>query len=202
MAKLNVSGPNARIAKRFSDVIRDEVNVKEVTFEEDATSYGKQKLNLVPGIMAPRLGPEAKKVFAAYKKGEWTLENGVMTVGGIELNADEYNLVLEPSNPQDSRALNDRTTIVSLDLKITPELEREGMARDIVRAIQEARKSLNLNITDRIKVLIVGNQSTKATVEEHRDLISQEVLSDTIEVSMDEMLEDFTVNVEKVAAAT
>ncbi|HQZ14497.1 MAG TPA: isoleucine--tRNA ligase, partial [Acidimicrobiia bacterium] len=50
LAKLIVAGPNAKIALRFSDVIKDEVNVKEVVFQEDASSFGKQKLNLVPAV--------------------------------------------------------------------------------------------------------------------------------------------------------
>lgn len=195
LAKLIVSGPNANVALRFSDVIKDEVNVKEVVFEDDASAYGKQKLNLVPAIMAPRLGPDAKNVFAGYKKGEWTLENGVMTVGGIELNDDEYNLVLDPLNQETARALDDRTTIVTLDVEVTPDLAREGLARDIVRAIQEERKTLNLEITDRIFVEVVGDSAIADAIEAHVDIISKETLADEVKSSPGDG--EFKVSVEK-----
>lgn len=193
LAELVISGPRAMLAERFSDTIANEVNVKNVRFETDASEFGKQKLNLVPAVMAPRLGQDAPKVFAGYKKGEWTLVDGVMTVGGIQLNDDEYTLVLEPVDPENARALDDRTTIVSLDTKVTEELDREGLARDIVRAIQEARKSMDLNITDRINANVNGDEKTKLAVDAHGDMIAKEVLADSISVNLDSGLEQFTV---------
>lgn len=181
-----VSGPRALLAQRFADTIKNEVNVKNIRFETDASEFGKQKLNLVPAVMAPRHGADAPKVFAGYKKGEWTLLDGVMTVGGIVLADDEYTLVLEPVDPERARALDDRTTIVTLDLDVTEDLAREGLARDIIRAIQEERKGLGLNITDRIHAEIVGGVEANLAVNEHGEMIASEVLADTIQVNINE----------------
>ena len=188
--ELVISGPRALLAERFADTIKNEVNVKNIRFETDASEYGKQKLNLVPAVMAPRLGSDAPKVFAGYKKGEWTLVDGVMTVGGIQLNGDEYTLVLEPVNPDNARALDDRTTIVTLDTVVTDDLAREGLARDIIRAIQETRKSLDLKITDRIHAVIEGSSDAVEAVEEHKDLIAKEVLADSVKANSGDVTGD------------
>lgn len=180
LSEVVVSGPRALLAQRFADTIKNEVNVKNIRFETDASEYGKQKLNLVPAVMAPRHGADAPKVFAAYKKGEWTLADGVMTVGGITLADDEYTLVLEPVNAESARALDDRTTIVTLDTTVTDDLAREGVARDIIRAIQEARKGLDLNVADRIHAIVNGNDEALSAVETHKDMIAKEVLADSV----------------------
>ncbi len=180
LSEVVISGPNAKRAERFSDIIRDEVNVKNVVVQLDATEHGKQKLNLVPSVMAPRHGENAKKVFAGYKKGDWQLVDSVMTVGGIELRPDEYALVLEPENADSSRALDDRETIVTLNLEVTSELELEGIARDVIRATQEARKTADLNITDRIVLEVQGNEKAVQAVEKFENLISKEILANSI----------------------
>ncbi len=191
-----ISGPRALLAERFADTIKNEVNVKHIRFETDASGFGKEKLNLVPAVMAPRHGGDAPKVFAGYKKGDWSLAGGVMTVGGIELADDEYTLVLEPVDPDSARALDDRTTIVTLDLEVTEDLAREGLARDIVRAIQEERKGLGLNITDRIKAQIIGGVDANLAVNAHGEMIAGEVLADEIEVNINESTDGtFSVSV-------
>ena len=180
-----VSGPRALLVERFADIIKDEINVKNIRIESDASAYGKQKLNLVPAVMAPRHGADAPKVFAGYKKGDWTLVDDVMTVGGITLAEDEYVLVLEPLDSNSARALDDRETIVTLDMNVTPELAREGLARDIIRAIQEARKGIDLNITDRICATVTGNVNVQQAIDVHAEMIATEVLADSIKVVVD-----------------
>lgn len=130
-------------------------------------------------MFAPRHGDNTKAIFAAYKKGDWLLENDVMTVGGHVLADDEYVLVLEPTSPDTSRALEDRSTIVSLDVEITEELELEGIARDFVRAIQQNRKDSNFDITDRITVEYKGEEKVKTAIAKFEEMISKEVLSDS-----------------------
>jgi len=181
LAELIVAGPRASIVERFSDIIKDEVNVKSVTTKADASAYGNEKLNLIPAVMGPRHGADAPKIFAGYKKGEWNLQDGQMTVGGIELADDEYTLVLEPSNPEDTRCLDDRETIVALDINVTEELEREGIARDVIRAIQQQRKDLDLNVTDRIIVSFDADDVVSSAVQEHDEMIKGEVLANSIE---------------------
>lgn len=180
LSEVVISGPHAARAEKFADIIRDEVNVKSVRIVEDASEFGKQKLNLVPAVMAPRHGENAKKVFAGYKKGDWTITGDTMTVAGIELADDEFVLVLEPADANSSRALNDRETIVTLNLEVTPELELEGIARDMIRAIQDARKSAGLNVADRISVEIAGNDKALEAVTAHRDTIARETLADSV----------------------
>lgn len=174
-----VAGPQSDLVKGFEDVIKDEVNVKNVRIELDGSAFGSKKLNLVPAVFAPRHGDNTKAIFAAYKKGDWLLENDVMTVGGHVLADDEYVLVLEPTSPDTSRALEDRSTIVSLDVEITEELELEGIARDFVRAIQQNRKDSNFDITDRITVEYKGEEKVKTAIAKFEEMISKEVLSDS-----------------------
>ncbi len=181
--ELVIAGPQADLVKGFEDVIKDEVNLKNVRVELDGSGFGSKKLNLIPAIFAPRHGDNTKAIFAAYKKGDWELNDGVMKVGGHLLADDEYVLVLEPNDPETSRALGDRSTIVSLDIAITKDLELEGIARDFIRAIQQNRKDSGFDITDRINIEYRGEEIVQNAIKQFNDIISKEVLSDVISIT-------------------
>lgn len=178
--ELVIAGPQSDLVQGFEEVIKDEVNVKNVRIELDGSSYGAKKLNLVPAVFAPRHGDNTKSIFTAYKKGDWVLENNEMKVGGHLLADDEYVLVLEPNDNDISRALDDRSTIVTLDTKLTQELEAEGIARDFVRAIQQNRKDSGLNITDRISITFQAEEKVENALNKFEEMISKEVLADSM----------------------
>lgn len=104
-------------------------------------------------------------------------------VGETELLQGEYTLKLEPkeSELQNCCALDSNDGIVVLDLQITEELRLEGVARDIIRFTQQTRKEINLDVVDKIEiVLLTGNNLVLGAVEEWKDFISEQTLANNI----------------------
>lgn len=144
------------------DVIQDEVNVKGITFNSnpnDLDQYATLKLSINSQVLGKRLPEKMKQILPASKKGEWVQKDGVVEIAGEKLLPAEYTLQLEPKPEFKDRAqaLSTNDALVILDTTITPELKREGLARDLVRAIQQARKDAGLQVTDRIHLGVEGN---------------------------------------------
>ena len=152
-------------------IIKDEVNVKEVDFSTDITSVATMQLVINARVVGKRYPAITKDIIAASKKGEWkivaaddrgatkveiagvTLENTweVNEVGECDY---EFSVSLVPRNKATTMPMHKGNSLVVLDLTITPELEAEGMARDLVRMIQQARKEAGLNVSDRIALVL------------------------------------------------
>ena len=110
----------------FVGLIADEVNVKEVRFAESLEDVAEHVLTLVPSALGPRLGSDTPTVFAAMKKGDWTVSDDGVTAGGLALEPGEYELVLRPRHPDEGRTLPRDVGVVTLDIDVDDELEAEG----------------------------------------------------------------------------
>ncbi|MGO4300017.1 isoleucine--tRNA ligase [Leifsonia sp. RAF41] len=161
LASLTVVAQNAEALRPFEGILRDELNVKSVEFVElqadSATRYGiTSKLTVNARAAGPRLGKQVQQVIQAARAGDWTEADGVVTVGGIELAEGEYDLVLETvqtgGEAHTALALLGGGGFALLDTATTPELEAEGLARDIIRAVQDTRKAAGLDVSDRIRL--------------------------------------------------
>jgi isoleucyl-tRNA synthetase len=159
------------------------VNVRDVVLTADVDSVASHELQVVPAIVGPRLGPRTQAVIVAVKKGEWTQEGDVINVAGESLQPGEYSLKLVTQAGSASAPLPGGVGVVLLDVNVTPELEAEGSARDIVRAVQQARREADLDISDRIIVTLSVDDGLKAQILPHVSLIAGETLA--IEVLFD-----------------
>jgi isoleucyl-tRNA synthetase len=168
----------------FVALIADEVNVKEVAFSDDLGDVAERVLTLVPSALGPRLGPEAPKVFAAMKKGDWTVSDTGVTAGGITLEEGEYELVLRPRHPDEGRTLPGDVGVVMLDVVVDAELESEGSARDIVRLVQAERREADLHISDTISLELDAPAAVIAAVESHRSYVAEQTLAVDIRLSV------------------
>ena len=181
LASLTVAGPDAeRLLAPFEDLIREEVNVKSVVLTDRTEGFGGFVLQVNPAVAGPRLGKNTQKVIGASRKGDWTRnDDGTVTVGGVVLQDGEYTLRLQPSDEATSRALPGDAGVVVLDTQPTSDLEAEGLARDVVRLVQEARKDEGLHVSDRIHLVIDphGHDDIAAAVEAHRAYIERETLA-------------------------
>ena len=166
----------------FASLIADETNVKDVLFKDNLDEVASVKLKINFPVAGKRLGAKMKEVGAAAKAGKW--EKGVngISVGGEPMQPEEYELLLESKIAKGAQALASNDALVVLDLNITPELESEGIARDVVRLIQESRKNADLNITDRIRLGVSGAAAVTAAIEAHRAFIAEQTLADAIEI--------------------
>ncbi len=168
LARATLVGAGAERLKRFTDLIEDEVNVKDVRFSEEIEAAASYKLQVFFPVLGKRLPAAVKQVIPASKAGQWErLPNGHLAIAGVELLPEEFNLMLEPKDKKGAQALSSNDALVVLDLNVTPELEVEGNMRDLIRAVQEARKKAQLKITDQMRLKIFGPE-----VETYRDSLS------------------------------
>ena len=176
LASLTVSSPDAEALRPYVDLVADEVNVKRVDLTTETTV--ERVLKLVPAVLGPRLGPDMQKILRAAKEGDYEVGTDGVVVAGRTMADDEYELVLQGGG-DGTRVVPGTDLVVTLELALTPELEAEGLARDLVRAINDARRAEELHVSDRIRLVIDvdGHDDVRAAVETHRDLIAAEVLA-------------------------
>ena len=181
---LTVAAPGAEALQPFADLVADEVNVKHVTFTDDRTGYCEQVLTVVPRALGPRVGGAVQQVIKAVKAGEWSLEDGRPVAAGVTLEEGEYELKLVASDAGGtvhSAPLSSGEGVVVLDTEVTPELAAEGLARDVVRVVQMARREADLAVSDRISLVVEASPGVTAAVEAHRDFVAAETLATAIE---------------------
>ncbi|BDZ37966.1 isoleucine--tRNA ligase [Microbacterium suwonense] len=159
LARLTVVSPLAGQLAQFEDILREELNVKTVELvplsDDTAAEYGiSHRLSVNARAAGPRLGKDVQRVIAAAKAGQWREWKGAVVAGGVELQPGEYDLVLETTGRPAGEALAVVPTggFVLLDTATTPELEAEGLARDVIRAVQDTRKKAGFDVSDRIRL--------------------------------------------------
>ena len=187
-----VAGDRERAAiERFATLVRDELNVKELRFVGEADELGRWELKPNYRTLGPRFGKRMPKVAEAVagldaQRAAGTLRDGG-TVGIVidgedhPLHADDLQMVLQPlEGYQVERA---GTHAVALNLELDGDLVQEGLAREIVRAIQNARKAAGLNVEDRIILVLGGDSELIEAARSYADYIAGEVLA--VELSFD-----------------
>jgi len=179
---MTVAGEKASTLADFIDVLKDEVNVKEVALQTNIEAVANTFLYLKTPLIGKRLGRFMKDIMAAGKANQWTLNaDGTLAIAGQTLTAEEFELRLVLKEGLTGQALPDNTAVVQLDTEVVPELEREGIARDFVRMIQSRRKERNLDISDRITLAYqTDSELVKAALAEHKDYIMDQVLATSI----------------------
>lgn len=186
---LTVVTPDARALAPFADIVRDELNVKEVELVEFDDSlvaeYGiARRLAVNARAAGPRIGKQVQQVIAAAKAGDWTVDGDRVVVGGLALEPGEYTLELELDDPAAAVSFLPGSGFVLLDTRMTPELEAEGLARDVIRAVQQARKDAALDVSDRIALTLgVDDAAARAAIETHRSLIAGETLAIALQLA-------------------
>jgi isoleucyl-tRNA synthetase len=203
LANLTVVTKNVASLKQFSDIISEELNVKHVSLVEmsldSTTEFGViKRLTVNSRAAGPRIGKSVQAVIQAAKSGDWSEKNSIVTVGGIELIEGEFeiDLVADTSRSADDAEPTDHIGIlpsggfVILDGKVSTELAAEGLARDVIRAVQQARKDAGLDVSDRIKLTVRANDLVLSAVGAHLELVKSETLATAFESESSEALEN------------
>ena len=189
LRKAVVATEHVDLVRPHLDILRDELNVKDVVLTDDVAAYGRQELALNPARLGPRLGAATQQVIGAYKRGEWSDVDGTVVVGGVELEPGEYEFRLVSDAEGAAATLAGHRGIVVLDTEVTPELEVEGVARDLVRQVQQARREAGLDVSDRIRLEIDAPAPVVAAFEAHRDLVTGETLAVEASATVSELAE-------------
>ncbi len=178
---VTVAAPGAASLSAFTGLIADEVNAKNVVLDEDVSAHGDQILHVVPAVLGPRIGGDVQTVIKAVRAGQWTRRpDGGIEAGGHALEVGEYSLRLQPKDAETARALPGDVGLVLLDVTMTPTLEAEGLARDVVRLVNQARKDAALHVSDRIRVTLVVPDDVWAAVETHLESLRAETLASEV----------------------
>ena len=172
----------------FTSLIADELNLKAVTVlavdAPEAASYGvSQQLTVNARAAGPRLGKDVQHAIKGSKTGDWSVaEDGTVTSGGLALVEGEYALETVAGSADEASVVGmlPRGGFVVLDTAVSPELEAEGAARDLVRAVQQARKDAGLQVSDRIALTISAPTATLDAARTHQALIAEETLATSV----------------------
>ena len=163
----------------YQDIVKDELNVKEVKFDNNLENYASKKVYLYTPLLGKALGKAMGGVMAAYKQGQWSLnEDGTLSIGGENLSKDLFEVRLEMKEGVAGKAFADNKAVVTLDTVVTDELKREGMARDFVRLVQTLRKDKDFNISDRIELSYeTADAELALALRENEGYIAEQVLA-------------------------
>ncbi len=192
LASLTVVVAEPASLRGFEAIVADEVNVKQVRVvaldSEEGAAYGvSQRLTVNARVAGPRLGKDVQVAIRAAKSGDWSVgEDGAVTAGGLALQEGEYSLETVAAATDDDSALGmlPGGGFVVLATAVTPELAAEGLARDLVRAVQQARRDAGLEVTDRIVLRVEGDAQVRAAAEAHAALIAAETLASDLAVGV------------------
>lgn len=181
LSELTVAHEDAETLRPFIELITDEVNVKSVTIRTEIGSGAETVLQVLPAALGPRLGGRTQEVIKAVKAGDWSREGELVTAGGIDLLPGEYTLKMASSDDGSSMAMGDGRGMVSLDLAVTPALEAEGRARDLIRLVQQTRRDAGLDVSDRIHLVLGVPEFIRRSIQPFLDVVTAETLASTIE---------------------
>ncbi|ASU78233.1 isoleucine--tRNA ligase [Actinopolyspora erythraea] len=181
LRRLVVALPRSESLLPFVELVRDEVNVKNVELTSDVAAHGHFEISVNARVAGPRLGGDVQKAIKAVKSGEWTRtsEGGVLAAG-VELYPEEFSEHLVSTDPGAATALPSGDGLVVLDTEVTTQLATEGMARDVVRVVQQARREAGLVVSDRIVATIAAPEPVREAVGEYESFVAGETLADEI----------------------
>ena len=187
-----------RVLAEMEDSIREELNVKKVEFHDREDELVEYSCKANFKVLGKELGPKMKAAAAviqtlASEQIQSILEGTSLTIDvdgtSVELTAEK--VIVDRSEKDGLKVLNDGTLTVGLDSKITDELKKEGYVRDLVRGIQNLRKESGLNVTDRINLTVGGDDELKAAFTMFESFVSGEVLAAS--VKFDSSMQNATV---------
>jgi len=136
-----------------------------------------RRLSVNARALGPRLGKQVQSVIQSAKAGDWEVAGDGVRVGEIDLLPGEFELELHSADEASAIAFLSDGGFVILDTEMTPELEAEGLARDVIRAIQDTRKAAGLNVSDRITLSIVGDAADLGALSAYEATIAAETLA-------------------------
>ena len=194
LSKLTVALPDPDAAGDYADLLASELNVKQVELVacDDAAAaryHVVQQLAVNARAAGPRLGRAVQAVIRAAKAADWAaVDDGIVVTtpdGPVPLEPGEYELatvVAGGSGDDQAAAVLPGGGFVVLDLALDAALLAEGYARDVVRAVQDARKAAGLDVSDRIDLVLTVPADHVADVQAHRDFVAAETLAVSFDV--------------------
>lgn len=206
LSKVFVVAPEI-LSEELCEIIADELNVKEVEFVTDSSSYVSYLLKPLLKTLGPKYGKRVgaikealAKLDGAAAKRELDKKNALtIEADGEKIELTSEELLIETVQKEGFHAESDGKITVILDANPTPELIEEGLVREIISKIQTTRKNAGFEVLDRIKIYVSGNDKILATLEANRDAVFRDVLAvDVVPSEGGSYVREWDVNGEKV----
>ena len=200
LADVTIAGINMA---EYGDIIKDELNVKEVKFVDNIKSVADSFVYLITPKIGARLGGALKEIIPMVKRGDYSLDGDKLIVGEYVLNADEFENRLTVKEGVTGAALPDNTAVVVLNTEINGELIAEGLVNEALRFIQDSRKAAGLDVSDRIKLTYTADSGLYTAIDAHKKRIMHDALIVEMNIGMADQftkqIEDynFAIDIEK-----
>ena len=196
-----------KMDKFYTDIIADELNVKEVKFADDVESFISYSFKPQLRTVGPKYGKLLGGIRQALTDINGTAAmnelrtNGVLKldINGNDVELTEEDLLIETAQTEGYVSESDGETSVVLDTNLTPELIEEGFVREIISKIQTMRKEAGFEVMDKIVVYAHGNDKIQEVMKAHEDEIKSEVLADEMVLGeTDGYVKEWNINKEAV----
>ncbi len=179
------------VVEEFTDTIKEELNIKNIEILNNVNDIATVKYDPNFNVIREKYPTEIPHIIKAVKSGKYEISGDIVT---LEINGEvrelDADIILVTYLAKDGlHVASDREIIVSLDLTITEELKQEGLAREIIRSIQDARKQIGCEIMDNITISLKG-EYPKSWV----DVICSETLSSVGEID----IPDTVINIDDI----
>jgi isoleucyl-tRNA synthetase len=172
---------DAGVDAELTQTVLDELNAKRLELIPDDSDLVERLLYPLLPVIGPRHGADVGRVMAAVRSGDWQLAgDGTVVAGGVTLAADEFQLTAR--GRPGLEVAEDGDLLVALDTRLTPELEAEGLAREVAHRLQNLRKAAGYELADRIRGAITAPSAVAAQLAPHRDWLAGELLATTLEI--------------------
>ncbi|NSX83116.1 isoleucine--tRNA ligase [Wolbachia endosymbiont of Atemnus politus] len=174
----------------YQEMIKDEVNVKKLELVNKLEGIASLELKLNFPMLGKKIPDKIKQLVQYVKEGKWKqIENERVFLGDESesyiIEKGEYELLLK-ANSEYSSVFDNNKGVVILNTKLSDELTLEGLARDVVRLIQETRKQADFHISDRIRVVIkTEDEKFKEAVNTWSEYIKEQTLALSLEVNVE-----------------
>lgn len=182
---ITISGEGFVLNRELQNLIQDELNVKNVTFENDISKFDCTKIiNIDASKVAKRIGKDFQTVLKQAKQGIYNeVENGI-EICGHNIVKSEYEIQIKLNSAEENYTSLDGKFLIILDITITKELEMEGVARDFIRMVQNNRKEKNLELSQKISLILNFSQEnfTKEAIFANIEYIKEQVLATNIKL--------------------
>ncbi len=206
IGKMYVKSEAGELDSFYSDIIAEELNVKEVVYTDNTDSFASYNIKPQLKTVGPKYGKFLGQIRAMLPELDGAKAvaelnaNGFITlnIDGNELKFEREDLLIESANSDGYATQSDYGITVVLDTTLTDELIEEGFVREIISKIQSMRKDSDFEVMDHINVYVSGNDKIEGIMQKNAEFIKEEVLADSITAGDYSDMKEWNINGENV----
>ncbi|CCZ59949.1 isoleucine--tRNA ligase [Clostridium sp. CAG:710] len=195
-----LDGKNKNIIGDLTELIKEELNVKEIKFVDDLSIYMNYEVKPNFKVCGPLLGSSIKSFQGYVKNFNYgdikNLEEGnevKINLDGKEITITYDMLDVRITSKEGFNSTHEGNNFIVLNTTLNKDLINEGIARELISKIQQLRKNKDFNIVDRINIYYSHNDEIEEAIEEYRDMIMKDTLAEQIDERND-LTEEFNIN--------